>query len=188
MGVPTVTIVTDQFVTLARGTQKSQGLTDMCFVTVPHPIGMLPKEQVDAKVDAAFGDIVKAATQWQPVKEKEAAQESPYPAKTFKFTGTYADVNKLFAKRKWSLSLPIIPPTVDRVREMLKGTKHAPSEVLWVVPPRQGMLTVELVAVLGVMAGAQPEHMPLLLATIDAMKAPEAAWRGTSPPPRPRAP
>lgn len=76
MGVPTVTIVTDQFVTLARGTQKSQGLTDMCFVTVPHPIGMLPKEQVDAKVDAAFGDIVKAATQWQPVKEKEAAQES----------------------------------------------------------------------------------------------------------------
>ena len=42
------------------------------------------------------------------------------------------------------------------------------------------MLTVELVAVLGVMAGAQPEHMPLLLATIDAMKAPEAAWRGTS--------
>ena len=103
MGVPTVTIVTDQFVTLARGTQKSQGLTDMCFVTVPHPIGMLPKEQVDAKVDAAFGDIVKAATQWQPVKEKEAAQESPYPAKTFKFTGTYADVNKLFAKRKWSL-------------------------------------------------------------------------------------
>ena len=112
MGVPTVTIVTDQFVTLARGTQKSQGLTDMCFVTVPHPIGMLPKEQVDAKVDAAFGDIVKAATQWQPVKEKEAAQESPYPAKTFKFTGTYADVNKLFAKRKWSLSLPIIPPPV----------------------------------------------------------------------------
>jgi len=180
MGVPTVTIVTDQFVTLARGTQKSQGLTDMCFVTVPHPIGMLPKEQVDAKVDAAFGDIVKAATQWQPVKEKEAAQESPYPAKTFKFTGTYADVNKLFAKRKWSLSLPIIPPTVDRVREMLKGTKRAPSEVLWVVPPRQGMLTVELVAVLGVMAGAQPEHMPLLLATINAMKAPEAAWRGTS--------
>lgn len=88
MGVPTVTIVTDQFVTLARGTQKSQGLTDMCFVTVPHPIGMLPKEQVDAKVDAALGDIVKAATQWQPVKEKEAAQESPYPAKTFKFTGT----------------------------------------------------------------------------------------------------
>ena len=113
MGVPTVTIVTDQFVTLARGTQKSQGLTDMCFVTVPHPIGMLPKEQVDAKVDAAFGDIVKAATQWQPVKEKEAAQESPYPAKTFKFTGTYADVNKLFANSPDRL----LPWAFSRVRD-----------------------------------------------------------------------
>lgn len=109
MGVPTVTIVTDQFVTLARGTQKEPGLTDMCFVTVPHPIGMLPKEQVDAKVDAAFGDIVKAATQWQPVKEKEAAQESPYPAKTFKFTGTYADVNKAVRQAQVVASASIHP-------------------------------------------------------------------------------
>lgn len=38
MGIPTVTIVTDPFLTLSRGTQKSQGLTDMCFVTVPHPL------------------------------------------------------------------------------------------------------------------------------------------------------
>jgi len=77
MGVPTVTIVTDQFVTLARGTQKSQGLTDMCFVTVPHPIGLLPKEQVDAKADAASRDHGKAATHRQPVKEKESTTESP---------------------------------------------------------------------------------------------------------------
>lgn len=180
MGVPTVTIATDQFITLARGSQKSQGLTDQCFVVVPHPIGMLPKAEVEAKVDAAFDEIVKAATQWKPAEEKAVAQEKPYPAKTFKFTGTYADVNALFQKRRWSLSLPIIPPTVDRVQAMLKGTKRDPSEVVWVVPPRQGMLTVELVATLGVMAGAQPEHMPLLLAMVDAMKAPEAAWRGTS--------
>jgi len=166
--------------TLARGTQKSQGLTDLCFVEVPHPVGMLPKEEVYAKVDKAFDAIVKAAIEWQPSKEQAAKKESPYPAKTFKFTGTYADVNKMFAKRKWSLSLPIIPPTVDKVQAMLKGTKRDPGEVLWVVPPRNGMLTVELVATLGVMAGAQPEHMPLLLATVEAMKAPEAAWRGTS--------
>ena len=61
---------------------------------------------------------------------------------------------------------------------MLKGTKRDPAEVLWVVPPRQGMLTVELVAALGVMAGAKPEHMPLLIATVEAMADPVAAWRG----------
>ena len=87
-------------------------------------------------------------------------------------------MNKLFAKRKTALSLPIVPPTVDKVAAMLKGTKRNPAEVLWVVPPRQGMLTVELVAALGVMAGAKPEHMPLLIATVEAMADPVAAWRG----------
>ena len=150
----------------------------MCFVTVPHPLGMISKEEVNAKVDAAFDDIVKAATAWTPAKEKQDAQVKPYPAKRFKFSGTYADVNDMFQKRKWSLSLPIVPPTVDKVAAMLKGTKRDPAEVLWVVPPRQGMLTVELVAALGVMAGAKPEHMPLLIATVEAMADPVAAWRG----------
>lgn len=150
----------------------------MCFVTVPHPLGMISKEEVNAKVDAAFDDIVKAATTWTPSKEKQDAQVKPYPAKRFKFSGTYADVNDMFQKRKWSLSLPIVPPTVDKVAAMLKGTKRNPAEVLWVVPPRQGMLTVELVAALGVMAGAKPEHMPLLIATVEAMADPVAAWRG----------
>ena len=150
----------------------------MCFVTVPHPLGMISKEEVNAKVDAAFDDIVKAATAWTPSKEKQDAQVKPYPTKRFKFSGTYADVNDMFQKRKWSLSLPIVPPTVDKVAAMLKGTKRNPAEVLWVVPPRQGMLTVELVAALGVMAGAKPEHMPLLIATVEAMADPIAAWRG----------
>ncbi len=166
--------------TLARGTQKSQGLTDLSFVVIPHPLGMIPKEEVRAKVDKAFDDIIKASVDWTPSKENAAKQAAPYPARTFKFTGTYADVNALYAQRKWSLSLPIVPPSVDRVKEMLTGTKRDPSEVLWVVPPRNGMLTVELVATLGVMAGAKPEHMPLLLAAVEAMANPDAAWRSTS--------
>ncbi|MBR3880912.1 MAG: thiol-disulfide oxidoreductase [Mailhella sp.] len=141
---------------------------------------MISKEEVNAKVDAAFDNIVKAALEWKPSKENAAVQAAPYPAKKFKFTGTYADVNKMFERRKWSLGLPIIPPTVDKVQAMLAATKRDPGEVLWVVPPRNGMLTVELVATLGVMAGAQPEHMPLLLATAEAMADPDSAWRGTS--------
>lgn len=150
----------------------------MCFVTVPHPLGMISKEEVNAKVDAAFDDIVKAATAWTPAKEKQDAQVKPYPAKRFKFSGTYADVNDMFQKRKWSLSLPIVPPTVDKVAAMLNGTSAIPPKSFGSVPPRQGMLTVELVAALGVMAGAKPEHMPLLIATVEAMADPVAAWRG----------
>ncbi|MBO4316741.1 MAG: thiol-disulfide oxidoreductase [Mailhella sp.] len=141
---------------------------------------MITKDEVHAKVDNAYADIIKAATQWKPTMENAVKQAPSYPAKVFKFTGTYADVNKLYQSRKWSLSLPIVPPTVDRVNAMLKGTKLDPAKELWVVPPRNGILTVELVATLGVMAGAQPEHMPLLLAVIEAMKQPELGWQGVS--------
>ncbi len=178
--IPTVTIVTDQFMTLARGTQKSQGLTDMCYVEVPHPIGMIPKADVETKADKAFNDIVKASISWKAGKGDMGAAVKPYPAKRMKFKGSYAEVNELFLKRKWSLGIPIVPPTPEKVAEMLKGTKRDPAEVLWVVPPREGILTVELVAALGVMAGAKPEHMPLLIATVEAFKHPDVSWRGTT--------
>ena len=139
---------------------------------------MITQDEVNAKVDAVFDEIVKTATDWKPSAENMAKQDEPYPAKTFTFKGTYADVNRLFQQRKWSLSLPIVPPTVEMVQKMLKGTNRDPSEVVWVVPPREGMLTVELVATLGVMAGAQPEHMPLLLAAVEAMADPKATFRG----------
>jgi hypothetical protein len=93
-------------------------------------------------------------------KGAAAEKVTPYPAKRFKFTGTDAEVNDLFAGRKWSLSLPIVPPTPQRVAAMLKGTKRNPAEVVWVVPPRQGMLTVELVATLGVMPEPSRKHIP----------------------------
>ena len=81
----------------------------MCFVTVPHPLGMISKEEVNAKVDAAFDDIVKAATAWTPSKEKQDAQVKPYPAKRFKFSGTYADVNDMFQKDVYKRQCPHRP-------------------------------------------------------------------------------
>ncbi len=172
--------MSEQFVGLARGTQKSQGMTDMAFVEVPHPIGMIPREEVWAKMDAAYPKIMDAVFKWKPKPFDASEQRQPYPARRVKFKGTVDDINRIFAKRGWSLSLPVIPPTEELVANMLKGTSHKPDEVLWVVPPRNGILTVELAAALGVMAGATPEMMPLLLATVQAMKNEEAYWRGTS--------
>ena len=94
----------------------------------------------------------------------------------------------MFYERKWSLGLPIVPPTPQAVADMLKGTKHNPGEVVLVVPPRQGQLTVELVAALGVMSGCKPEHMPLLLAIVKAISHPDYDWRGNSTTTAPTAP
>ena len=46
------------------------------------------------------------------------------------------------------------------------------------IPPRDGRATVEVVAANAAMAGALPEHMPVLLAALEAMSAPEHNLRG----------
>ncbi len=63
---------------------------------------------------------------------------------------------------------PVILPTEEKVQEMLNATSHAPDE--WVgqmrpSPPHEAWYyTVEMVAVNAVMAGAEPEYFPVILA------------------------
>jgi hypothetical protein len=64
----------------------------------------------------------------------------------------------------WTDGLPIVPPTEKRVAEMLRGTSHAPDELVGLIQPEGWEATVEKVAINGVMAGCKPEHMPVLLA------------------------
>ncbi len=181
LGIPTVTITTSAFLSLSRSTMEGLGLADMAFVEVPHPMGMISLQEIQAKADQTFPEIVKMATQWKPTRtEIPGLGKAPYPAPRIKFKGTYQSLNNMFFEKKWSLGLPIIPPTPERVAAMLKGTSRKPEEVVWIVPPRMGQLTVEMVAALGVMAGCRPEHMPLMLAIVKAISHPDYDWRGSS--------
>lgn len=81
----------------------------------------------------------------------------------------FAEINELFYKRGWGDGLPIVPPTVTRVREMLRGTDISPDEVISIVPPKKGQATVEKIAVNAVMAGCRPEYMPVLIAAVEAI-------------------
>lgn len=179
LGIPTVTIATTEFLGLSKNTALSQGAADMCFLVVAHPMGMIPLGDIQKKAKDAFPEILKAATEWKPVA-KLPPMKPPYPAERFTFKGTVEDLNKFFFEKGWSLGLPIIPPTPERVAKMLKGTSHKPDEVVWIVPPRMGALTVELVAVHAVMAGCKPEYLPVILAAIEAMSEPIYNWRGAT--------
>jgi hypothetical protein len=66
-------------------------------------------------------------------------------------------------ERGWSDGLPLIPPTRERVAAML-ADYEGPEHVLGVVGPRGGMLSVEVLAANAVMAGCDPDHLPLLIA------------------------
>ena len=77
------------------------------------------------------------------------------------------DVEAAYA-RGWTDGLPVVPPTEERVLAMLGGTARRASEVVAVVPPDLAPCTVEKVAVNAVMAGCLPEHLPVVLACVEA--------------------
>ncbi|MGB9068069.1 MAG: hypothetical protein WCC21_05835 [Candidatus Acidiferrales bacterium] len=78
------------------------------------------------------------------------------------------NLQRLFYERGWTDGLPIILPTEERVAEMLAGTNRAPDEVVAEIflhdTQEYLKFTVEMVAVIAVMAGARPQHLPVLLA------------------------
>ena len=83
------------------------------------------------------------------------------------------EVNDLFYRRGWGDGLPIIPPTLERVKEMLKGTDRFPMEVVGIIEPMKGTATVEKIAINAVMAGAKPEHLPVIIAAVEAVADPD---------------
>jgi hypothetical protein len=70
--------------------------------------------------------------------------------------------------RGWSDGLPVVPPTEARVLRMLEGTSRGAGEVVAKVPPALAQVSVEKVAVNAVMAGCRPEHLPVVLAALEA--------------------
>ena len=74
-----------------------------------------------------------------------------------------------FEEKGWSDGLPIIPPTEERVAQMLTAVKRAPQDVIGAVPPRWAQATVEKTAINAVMAGCKPEYMPTLIACVEAI-------------------
>ena len=68
--------------------------------------------------------------------------------------------------RGWTDGLPVVPPTEERVLRMLAG--RDPSAVVAVVPPDLVPCTVEKVAINAVLAGCLPEHLPVVLAAVEA--------------------
>lgn len=69
----------------------------------------------------------------------------------------------------WSDGLPVVAPTPARVEAMVAGADRPPDHELGTMPPRQGVVTVESLAVNAVMAGCRPEHFAVILTAMEAM-------------------
>ncbi|HEV7392676.1 MAG TPA: UGSC family (seleno)protein, partial [Burkholderiales bacterium] len=99
-------------------------------------------------------------------------------AATFEAADDFDAINRLYRERRWSDGLPIVPPTAQRVERMLGHTQRRRDEIIARVAPGYGAGTVERIAINCVMAGCDPEYLPLLIAATEAVADPAFNLQG----------
>jgi hypothetical protein len=175
IGIPVTGIVTSRFVDPTMTQARTEGMPNLRTVFTPHPISGRTVDQLKSYVigknpvsgKQIIQEIVDALT--VPLSEgdlKTGFLESKVPQRLI---GPMPPENlqRLFTANGWTDGLPIVLPTEERVRNMLKGTSYQPGDIVGKMSGgdyEPWELTVEQVAVNAVMAGARSEYFPVILA------------------------
>lgn len=174
-GIPTAPIVTARFADYVQRDNRSHGML-LRWSFTPYPVGWVSRETLHGYVEGKdpisgvpfMEEIIAALT--QPLTEEEKTfKPVKRPARPRLLEpDTEENLHRLFLENGWTDGLPIVLPTEERVAEMLTGTDHDPQEVVGMMSvtthEERLQYTVEKVAVNAVMAGARPEHFPVILA------------------------
>ena len=80
---------------------------------------------------------------------------------------------EFYYSKGWTDGLPVVPATRRLVDEALDAAGLAPQDVVAHMPSRKVAMTAEKVAANAVMAGCKPEYMPVIVAAVKALAAPE---------------
>ena len=103
---------------------------------------------------------------------------SPQHARLVEAPEDLDEFNRFVCERRWGDGLPVIPPTHERVERMLRHTAREPDEVVAVIAPGFGAATLRRIATNAVMAGCAPALLPVLIAAVEAVAAPEFNLQG----------
>lgn len=140
---------------------------------VHNPVG---RQRGGGWVDDALGD---RGRETDPVGMRFAgARVVPQRVEAVRSADVDAAVNECFYRRGWTDGLPIVPPTVGRVREMVRFSPESASTVIGELEPMHGEASVEKLAVNAVMAGCRPEYFPVVLAAVRGILDPRFNLRG----------
>lgn len=182
-GVPAVALVTHPFREDAETTAEIFGMPGIRIAILkPDTLTNLSPQQIDEAADEVTDQVEEGLLREpQAGPAKAGAEPAPiYRTETFESTEStkaWEAFNSYFLEKGWSDGFPLIPPTEDRISEMLAATSLGPDEVITVLAPGMGVATTKMVAINAVMAGCRPGHLPVLIAAIKAMSKPEYRLR-----------
>ncbi len=169
-------MVTTALASLGVQVIESAGMPEYPLVIIQHPVAGLVEKVVRTRITPDAMDKIVTGLTKQPQKPPQTARDKTIETKLYEgedLLDAMKAMNEDFLGADWSDGLPLVPPTPKKVKEMLAGTKRSPNEVIGVIGPRKGIVTVENIAINAVMAGCKPEYMPVLIAMMEAASKPE---------------
>ena len=138
----------------------------------------IPSEESTPIAESHFEEIIAALTTPLTLEEINPTPAPGASSPPVRIMATnYADAierfQALFNENRWSDGLAIIPPTREAVDLMLTGTSRSPNEVIGRVKAKNGIATIENIAINAVMAGASPAYLPVIIAAMECLIHPE---------------
>jgi hypothetical protein len=175
-GVASVTIVTDEFLNLATTEAQMRGMSDLPLVRVPHPVGTIGLDRLAAIAEGCVEAIIARISKpidgvdcgWAKSPTGERGAQTALVEVPSELAAMLSEV----VARGWSDGLPVLPPTRQAVELMFQTIGLNADHVLGVIPPLNGIATIEKIAANAVMAGCLPEYFPLVIAAVKGMLQP----------------
>ncbi len=178
LGIPGVFVIGDNALHTSKMSAEDAGMPAIRIVTLPS-IDYYPNRSTVANIKpcaaASIDQIIDALTRpLTPEEKNPGIRASNKPNATVEFSAdSYESALELFNQsyldRHWGDGLPLVPPTELSVKRMLLGTTRTPDEIIGRIPYRNGIATVEKIAVNAVMAGAKPEYLPVIIAAVECL-------------------
>lgn len=180
LGKPGVYVCTDNFVHDAESAAEDVGMPRVRIVTVDASeyyrlrgsdaeIMPVARKVVDELIDGLRRPLTKEEASTE--SEKEDLGPTTVTAETYALA--MEKFNDIYLDRQWGDGLTLVPPTKEAVQAMLAGTSRSPDEVIGSVAPKNGVATIEKIAINAVMAGAKPAYLPVIIAAMECITDPD---------------
>ncbi|MFC1988886.1 hypothetical protein ACFLVJ_03550 [Chloroflexota bacterium] len=173
LGIPTVAIVAKGFEHDFEIGIKSQGLNRIAYTTVSRALTNATEEDIRDEIKGCTDGIINGLTQEAPgIEKKEVARTKVIRVNGVDLLDAWGQMNELFLRYGWSDGFPLVPPTREKVQDMLAATKRSPEEVVCNLSPGGRPATIEKIAINAVMAGCLSSHLPVVIAAVEALSSP----------------
>lgn len=171
LGIPSVTVAATSFLSLVQLLGTEEGVPGQPFAEYTGTLSVESERVIRENLKkVTFSEIIQALTKPMAKPGKHADPAGLQEKVLLK--GSFQDISESFYENGLTDGLAIIPPTRARVEEFLRYTDLSPDETIAVLPAANLRATPLVIAANAVMAGCRPEHLPVLIAAVEAIADP----------------